>query len=229
MATITRTAFTPNCVWIPTDAVWRDSRSEHVDPSKAVLLMLDGDNNSGEVFTKSAWENDGPPSFQRRYGEFVPLRDDAFDLSEGRIDLLPDLHVVKIDERHHWLDPVILSRTTRLFGVYVFDRRQHFHICSFTPCHELHFLGSQWESPDDLSEADRDDLWDRIQEGDRQSDLITYWDKADIDRFLKVGCTEGWLPPVGTDHGGFRVDGVVSVTTEDAIEEVREAYSQSDI
>lgn len=228
MATITRAAFTPNSVWIPNDAIWQDSQGEHVDPQQAVLLMLDGDNNSGDVFTKAAWENDGPPSFQRRFGEFIPLGDDAFDLSEGRIDLLPDLYVVKIDEREHWLDPVVLSRTTRLFGVYVFDRRQHFHICSVTPCHELHFLGSQWDCPDDLSDEDRDDLWDRIQDGDGQSDLITYWGKADIDRFLETGCKVGCLPPLGAEHGGFRIDGLAAVTTQDAIEEVREAHSHEE-
>lgn len=228
MATIKRAAFTPNCVWIPNDSVWRDSRGEHVDPQQAVLLTLDGDNNSGDVFTKSAWESGGPPSFQRRFGQFTFLGDDSFDPSEGRIDLLPDLFVVKIDERHHWLDPVVLSRTTRLFGVYVFDRRQHFHICSFTPCHELHFLGSQCECPDELSDEDRDDLWNRIHEGDCQSEPVTYWDKADIDRFLKVGCKAGFLPPLGAEHGGFRLDGIAAVTTQDAIDEVREAHSQGE-
>lgn len=228
MATITRAAFTPNCVWLPNDAVWRDSRGEHVDPNRAVVLMLDGDNNDGEVYSKSAWENDGPPSFQRRYGEFVPLGDDAFDLSEGRIDLLPDLCVVKIDERNYWLDPEVLSRTTRLFGVYVFDRRQHFHICSVTPSYELHFLGSQWECPNDLSEEKRDDLWDRIQTGDGQSELVTYWDKSDIDRFLETACGVGCLPPVEVSHGGFRLNGITAVTTQDAVEKVRDAHSQEE-
>jgi len=221
-------AFTPNCVWIPNDAVWQDSQGEHVDPQQAVLLMLDGDNNGGEVFTKSAWESEGPPSFQRRFGEFKFLGDDSFDPMDGRIELLPDLFIVKIDERDYWLDPVVLSRSTRLFGVYVFDRRQHYHICSFTPCYELHFLGSQWDCPNERSDEDRDELWDRIHQGDCQSELITYWDRADIDRFLETRCEVGCLPPMGTDHGGFRLDGITAVTTQDAIEEVQEAHSQSE-
>jgi hypothetical protein len=225
MTLIKKAAFQPNCVWIPNDAVWRDSQGEHVDPEQTVLLMFDSDGNDGEVFTRSAWESDGPPSFRRRWGDFEYLDEDSFDSTNGQIELLPDLCVVKIDERGYWRDPVVLSRTTRLFGVYVFDRRRHVHICSFTPCYELHFLGSQWDCLPEISDEDREDLWDRIQEGDRQSEPVTYWDKTDIDRFLETGCQVGFLPPVGSNHGGFRLDGITAVTTADALEEVREAYS----
>lgn len=228
MATIANAAFAPNCVWIPNDAVRRDRHGEHVEPDQTIQLMLDGDNNNGEVFTKSAWESDGPPSFRRECGKFASIGDDSFNLSKGRIDLLPDLHVVKIDERDYWIDPVVLAHTTRLFGVYVFDRRLHVHVCSFTPCHELHFVGSQWDCPDDLSEEDRENLWGRIYRGDGQSDQITYWAKSDIDRFLEVDCETGCLPPAEANHGGLRIDGITAVTTQDAIEEVREAHSQDE-
>ena len=52
MPTIERAEFVPNCVFIPSGAIWKDSRGEHVDPDDATLLMLDGDNNYGEVFTQ---------------------------------------------------------------------------------------------------------------------------------------------------------------------------------
>ena len=226
VSTITRTAFVPNCVWIPNNAFGNDHRGDHVDPSETTLLMLDGDNNRGEVYTKDAWENDGPPSFQRRSGNFDSLADGDFNLSQGRIDLLPELWVVKIDERDYWKDQIVLSRTTRLYGVYVFDRRLHVHICSFTPCYELHFLGSQWECPNDLSDEEHDDLRDHIQQGDGSSETVTYWDKADIDRFLQVKCKIGCLP-LGKE-GGCQLTGITSVTTHDAIEAVREAHSQDE-
>ena len=217
MTTTDKAAFVPNCVFIPADAVWKDRQGEHVDPEDATLLMLDGDNNYGE-----AWENDGQPSYLRRYGQFVDAEDNPIDPEQGRVELLPELFVVKIDEREYWLDPVVLKRTKRIFGVYVFDRRQQFHICSFSASHELNFLGSQWEEIEGLSDEDHDDLWERIMQGDGQSEPVTYWDKWDIDRMLATTCREGFLPREAT--GGFALTGVVSVTTADAIEEARESY-----
>lgn len=226
MTTTEDTVFNPNCVFIPANAIWKDGSGEHADPTDATLLMLVGDNNYGEVFTAEARENDGPPSFLRRYGSFVDADDNPIDPDQGRVELLPDLHVVKIDERDYWLDPVVLGRTKRIFGVYVFDRRQQFHICSFSASHELHFLGSQWEEIEGLSDEKHDDLWERINEGDGQCDPVSYWDKSDIDRMLANPCREGFLPNEG--NGGFALTGVVSVTTEDAIEEAREAYQSSE-
>lgn len=225
--TTTETAeFVPNAVFIPADSVWKDSRGNHVDPDDATLLMLDGDNNHGEVFTSEAWENDGQKSYLRRYGQFVDADDNPIDPEHGRVELLPELFVVKIDETEHWLDPAVLARTKRIFGVYVFDRRQHFHICSFSDSHELYFLGSQWEEIEGLSDEEHDDLWERINQGDGQSDPVSYWDKCDIDRMLANSCREGFLPTEG--GGGFALTGIVSVTTEDAIEEARESYQASE-
>ena len=226
MNTIEKATFVPNCVFIPADAVWNDSRGEHVDPEDATLLMLDGDNNYGELFTLNAWENDGPPSYLRRYGQFVDADDNPIEPEQGRVELLPELFVVKIDETEYWLDPEVLQRTKRIFGIYVFDRRQHFHICSFSASHELYFLGSQWEEIEGLSDEEHDDLWERITEGDGQSDPVTYWDRWDIDRMLTNSCLEGFLPTEVS--GGFALSGIVSVTTEDAIEEARESYQASE-
>lgn len=106
-----KAAFAPNCVFIPAHSVWKDSRGEHVDPTDAILMMLDGDNNYGEVFTSEAWENDGQPRYQRRYGQFVDADNNPIAPEHGRVELLPELFVVKIDEREYWLDPVVLGRT----------------------------------------------------------------------------------------------------------------------
>lgn len=226
MTTIERAEFMPNCVYLPATAIWKDSRGEHVDPEDATLLMLDGDNNYGEVFTSKAWENDGPPSYQRRYGQFVSADDNPLDPELGRVELLPDLHVVKIDETEYWIAPEVLKLTQRLFGVYVFDRRQQIHICSFTASYELHFLGSQLEVVEGLSDEDHDDLWERITNGDLQSEPVSYWDRNDIDRMLTTTCREGFLP-TGCS-GGFALTGIVSVTSGDAIEEARESYQASE-
>jgi hypothetical protein len=226
MTAIEQAEFIPNCVFIPAVAVWRDSRGEHVDPDDAMPLMLVGDNNYGEVFKAEEWEHDGPPSFLRRFGKFVDADDNPIEPEHGRVELLPELFVAKIDETEYWLDPVVVGRTKRIFGVYVFDRRQQFHICSFTSSHELHFLGSQWDEAEGLSDEEHDDLWERINEGDGQFDPVSYWDRFDIDRILANPCREGLLPNDG--NGGFALTGIVSVTTEDAIEEARESYQASE-
>jgi hypothetical protein len=218
--------FKPNCVFIPANATWQDSRGEHVDPDDATLLKLDGDNNYGEVFDSESWANDGPPRFLRRYGKFVAADESTVEPEHGRVELLPDLYAVKIDERGYWLDPAVLARTKRIYGVYVLDRRQHCHLCSLSASHELHFLGSQWEPVEDLSDEENDDLWDRIMQGVCQSELMTYWDRSDIDQMLMNQYREGLLPSNG--NGGFAVTGIKAVTTEDAIEEAIEAYQASE-
>ena len=226
MTTTDKATFVPNCVFIPAEFEWKDFRGGHVDPDDATLLMLEGDNNYGEVFTADAWENDGLPTFLRRFGQFVDADDNPIDPEFGRVELLPELFVAKIDETEYWLDPLVLRRTKRIFGVYVFDRRQHFHICSFSASHELHFLGSQWDEVDGLSDEEHDDLRERINEGDGQAEPVTYWDRWDIDRMLENHCREGFLLNEG--NGGFALTGIVSVTTEDAIEEARESYQASE-
>jgi hypothetical protein len=228
VTTTEKAAFAPNCVFIPASAIWKDNQVEHVDHEGTSLLMLEGDNNYGEVFTKEAWENNGLPSYVRRFGNFFSPDDSPIDLDEGRVELLPDLCVVKIDEREHWLDPVVLKQTKRIFGAYIFDRRQHFHLCSFSASYELYFLGSQWDEAEGLSDEDHEELWELINEGDRQSEPVTYWDRYDIDTMMQVECREGFLPSEGSTSGGFVLTGIVSVTTNDAIEEARESYSASE-
>jgi hypothetical protein len=201
--------FVADAVFLPTDG------GDHV------LLMVDGDNNSADVFTEQAWINHGEPFCRRECGEFSVVEG-------GRVELLPELWIVKIDERGYWLDPDVLANCPRIYGVYLFDRKQHVHVCSVEPCHELHFLGSQYEESDVLldDELRRDQINGKVLDGDAQCEPVSYWAKTDIDRMLETEIEEGCLPPEGK-HGGYRLTGIVSVTPEDAIEEAREANSGS--
>lgn len=133
-----------------------------------------------------------------------------------------------IDERDYWLDPDVLANCPRIYGVYVFDRKQHFHICSCEPCHELHFLGSQYDEAEELQDDEyrRDEINGKVLDGDAKCELVSYWSKADIDRMLETEIAEGWLPPEGK-HGGYRLTGIVSVTADDAIEEARDTNNGS--
>ena len=221
MATTTeKTPFKPTAVLITPEAEFKDGGRTAVDPELATLLHLDSDDNSGWLFTHDEWENDREPRIYRRYGEHEGLREDE------RVELLPDMWIVKIDEREYWLDPVVLDRTRRIFGVYVFDRRKHVHCCSFEATYECTFLGSQWEASRELTDNETEDLDERIREGDGQCEAVCYWGVHDIDRMLAETCREGFLPT--GNAGEFKVE-VTSVVTDDAIAEIEETYCQSEL
>lgn len=219
--TIERAPFEPTAVLITSDAEWEEGGRIHVDPSLVTPLHLDSRDNSGWLYTRDEWEQDREPRIYRRYGEHEGLEEGE------RVELLPDLWLVKIDETEHWIDPTILDRAKRIFGVYVFDRRQHVHCCSFEATYELHFLGSQYEHARDLTDAEDEELFDAIREGDLQCEDVSYFAVADIDRMTAEECKEGFLPE-GTS-GGLKIDGLAAVVTDDAIEELREAYCQAEI
>jgi hypothetical protein len=203
----TKSSFQPNCVFIP------ESEGDDPERNACTLLILEGNNNYGECFTREAWGK-GKPFYIRRMGRF-----DAVE--GGRVELLPDLWVVKIDEREFWCESII-AQTTRIFGVYVFDRRRHVHCCSLTPSYELQFLGSQYESVENI---DEEWLYEDIMEGDSSTSEVSYFDCHDIDRILKNVCKEGCLPK---GNGGFQLEGIAAVTTDTAIEKAIESYRMAE-
>ena len=219
VATEKRT-FVADAVFIPNSARWKDN---HGDPDNCIKLMVDGDNNNADVFTEEAWNNDGEPFCRREWGEFTAV-------DGGLVDLRPELWIVKIDEREHWIDAEILANCPRIYGVYVFDRKQHFHLCSFEACYELHFLGTQYDESDELhgDEYRRDEINGKIVEGDALCEQVSYWSVANIDRMLRTEINEGCLPPEGK-HGGCRLNFIESVTYNDALEEAREAHCGSEL
>jgi len=210
--------FVADAVFIPNSAVSSDRQGDHADPDDCIMLMVVGDNGNANVYTEEKWNNDGEPLCRREWGEFT-------EVTGGKVELLPELWIVKIDEREWWLDPEVFAACPRIYGVYVFDRRRHVHVCSFEACYELHFLSSDYTESDELQddESRRDEIHGSIVQGDALSEQVTYWGKADIDRMLANEIEPSGLSPDGK-HGGYRLDGIVSVTYADAIEEVREAH-----
>ena len=198
MSVIERQPFVANAVFIPEVAQWHDHRGRHVDPTECVTLMVSGDNNQANVFTEESWKSDGEPFCYREWGKFTHV-------DGGKVVLLPELWVIKIDEREHWINSDVLSFCPRIFGVYAFDRKSHHHLCSFEPCYELHFLGSQYDESTELQDDEylRDRINTLIQDGDAQSDPVTYWGVADIDRMIANKINPGFLPEGengGTSH-----------------------------
>ena len=108
----------------------------------------------------------------------------------------------------------------------MFDRRQHFHHCSFEATYELHFLGSQWETSRELTDTEHEELWEAIREGDTQTEDASYFGVPEIDRILDTPFRAGLLPNKG--NAGMQVNELTSVMADDAIEEVREAHCQSE-
>ena len=93
--------FVPNAIYIPT----KDGREgRNVDRTDCELLMVDGEFSYGEVFSEEAWKSDGEPSYIQRRGDFY-LPDES-EIAEGRVQLLPDVCVVKIPDREYWCDDV---------------------------------------------------------------------------------------------------------------------------
>lgn len=200
--------FVPNCVFIP------ESEGDEPDREACTLLMLDGDNIYGECFTEQ-----GKPFCIRRHGHFEPVKD-------GRVELLPEMCIVKIDEREFWCDEV-QAKATRIFGVYAFDRRRHVHCCSMTPSYELHFLGTQYEAVE-LDDEAQVRLNQDVLEEDAGNEEVRYFDCHYIDRLMKNPCREGFLP-TANDGGGFVVQNVTGVTTDLAVEEIEECYRGSEL
>jgi hypothetical protein len=96
------------------------------------------------------------------------------------------------------------------------------------PSYELHCLGTQYEAVEGLDDEAQDRLNQDVLEGDAGSDEVSYYDCSFINRLLRNPCKEGFLPDTDAG-GGYVVDGIVSVTTETALEEIRECNQRSEL
>jgi len=213
--TNTVNSFTPTAVLITEDAEFLDGGRTCVDPKLVTPLHLDSDTNSGWLYTREEWAKfQADPFFEpricRRYGHHEGLQ------AGERVELLPDMWVVKFDETKYWSDD-IRDRATRIFGVYVFDRRKHVHCCSFEATYELHFMGTDWDERPDLTDEEREELFEAIYGADDTD--VKYVGVRGVDRMLSEEIHAGF-PPKGS-AGGYKTE-VTAVVTDDAVEELRE-------
>lgn len=211
--------FKPDCVFFPEGFDFEDvGCCEDFSP---VLLMCVGNKHHGELFTKEAYEADGEPSYKLRFGEFT--LPDGEPLPSGKIDYHPEICVVKYDEREYYC-PEIQEKTKAIWGVYIFDRRVHVHICSFEPNYECLFIGSQVDPVDGLTDEELEKLDDDVREGDRQCERYSYLSAHDVDRVMQNVCEEGRYPANGKS-GGYVLEGLskYAVTTEFAMAEAEES------
>lgn len=226
LAVAERKLFRPNAVFIPT----KDGKEgRDFDREDCTLLFVDGTYSHAEVYTQEIWKSGGTPSYVQQRGDF--FLPDGSEIEDGRAQLLPDTCIVKIPEREWWC-PEVQAMTKRLFGVYALDRRQHHHLCEFCASYELWFIASQYDETDEVAEDDdkRNELWQMILNGDRDTEPVTYWHRKDIDPMFLRGrrCRPGWLPN-GNHGGGYRLRGLRAVTWDGVMEEIAEARCNSDI
>jgi hypothetical protein len=249
MTTTEKRVFVPNAVLIPASAVWRDGNGEHADPEKCTKLYIDGDRNYGEVYRKKSWERGGKPSYVLRDNAYFKVGDggeeeflcraglsikDQEPVEGDRIQLLPEMFVVKHDETDLYDEAWVKQyHFKRIIGVYVFNRRRAVHVCEITPSYEREFFGSQSEL--DLSEDEpnfeelREVAEEELRSADAGTEQFSYMYCSDVDALLETEIKEGFLPPEGKAGGGYRITGLVSVTEEDAIEEIREWLCNGDL
>ena len=226
MLTTQRKPFVPNAVYIPTTD---GKEGKDFDRSDCTLLMVDGDYSYGQVYTEEAWQNDGEPTYLQRRGDFF-LPDES-EITEGRVQLLPDTCIVKVSDREYWCDDV-QAMTKRIFAVYALDRRQHYHLCELCASYELWFIEHQYEPTDEVDQDDdkREELNELILDGSRYEEQVVYEHRCDIDPMFRRGrrCRPGRLPK-NDRGGGYRVRGLRAVTFDGVMEELFESRCNSDL
>jgi len=92
---------------------------------------------------------------------------------------------VKINETQHWNEKFRKDYGIKaLFGVYVFDSESHTHCCELTPSYEMHFVHTQPDWHGELTEEQREDMYEQITEGDNYAnEPVTYMHCSSVDRF----------------------------------------------
>jgi hypothetical protein len=210
-----RKLFRPNAVYVP---IQDGKEGRDFDREDCTLLFVDGEYAYGEVYTEEEWKDGGSPSYVQRRGDFFLL--DGSEVVEGRVQLLPDVCVVKIPEWEWWSEDV-QAMTKRLFGVYALDRRQHFHLCELCASYELWFVEPQYEETDEVAgdEHLRDELYQIVTGA--YEEPVTYVHRKEIDPMFLRGrrCRPGFLPE-GERAGGYRLRGLRSVTWDGVMEEI---------
>lgn len=98
----------------------------------------------------------------------------------------PHWKVVAIDETHCWT-PVIVTKTGRLWGLYLFDANRHVHCCELTPSYEMWFVETVTERQ--ISDELDGDIRTWSQEADEG---CSYFHCSDIDRM-----DPGWFCDLG--------------------------------
>lgn len=104
------------------------------------------------------------------------------------------IKILKIDQTGNW-DKEFLAkyRISRMFGVYIFDSATIVHAAELAGSFECHFVESQPDYPDTLSDKDHGEMLDQIMEADSQTENIAYYHVSDVEQMVPF--RRGFFPP----------------------------------
>lgn len=96
----------------------------------------------------------------------------------------PDWWLIKLDTRRHWRED-IQALTTHIYAVYAFDRNSYTYCCSLTPAYDFNFIDHDHVEIEGLTEEQREQLFNLIQEAGDVSENSGYYNVGPIEQIMK--------------------------------------------
>ena len=111
--------------------------------------------------------------------------------------------LLKINESDKWstFECPHKESIKEIWAVYVYDPNWRVHLCEFTPSYELHFIETQVEFHDGVSDEDMERIENWIM--DAYSEPITYMHCHTVNTVIYF--KEGWFPSMSM--GSVRMSG----------------------
>jgi hypothetical protein len=94
-----------------------------------------------------------------------------------------DYHWIKIDQTKQWNSKFVatIGKDARIIATFVFDHNSATHCCELTPSYELHLAGTEFTTSRELSDAEREEIEDRVRVGESECDDVEYHHCSSID------------------------------------------------
>jgi len=103
--------------------------------------------------------------------------------NEDKPAIKKDYHWVKIDQTKNWnakfLDEI--GPDARIISTFVFDHNSATHCCEITPSYELHLAGTEFQTSRELSDAEREEIEDKISAAEADCEDVEYHHCSSID------------------------------------------------
>jgi hypothetical protein len=100
-----------------------------------------------------------------------------------------DYHWIKIDQTKHWNKKFLatIGPDARIIATFVFDHNSATHCCEITPSYKLHLAGTEFKTSRELSDAEREDIEDKISAAEADCEDIEYHHCSTIDERTEKG------------------------------------------
>jgi len=95
----------------------------------------------------------------------------------------PELVFIRIDETEYW-DAEFLkdNRIKKIWSIYLYDYREHTHLCEMTPSYCLWYVDFSVEFEDDVDHDDTEEAYDKVMESQCEQEPCQYAHVAVIDK-----------------------------------------------